>query len=76
LVASPAYLACRGTPAQVADLAGHDLIAFDNFTANGEWRFGPDGRQAFAVSPRLLTNSVDSAIDAAIADGGILRALS
>lgn len=76
LVASPAYLACRGTPAQVADLAGHDLIAFDNFTANGEWRFGPEGRQAFAVSPRLLTNSVDSAIDAAIADGGILRALS
>ncbi|MBB3957239.1 LysR family transcriptional regulator [Novosphingobium sediminicola] len=76
LVASPDYLARRGVPGDVVALRDHDLIAFDNFTQNGEWRFGPDGRQAVRVEPRLLTNSVDSAMDAAMAGGGILRALS
>jgi hypothetical protein len=39
LVASPAYLADRGAPADVADLLRHDLIVFDNLAVNGEWRF-------------------------------------
>jgi DNA-binding transcriptional LysR family regulator len=34
---------------------------------NGEWRFGTDGRVAIRFEPRLLTNSVDAAIDAALA---------
>lgn len=75
LVSSPAYLAARGTPASVAKLHEHDLIVFDNFAPNGEWRFGSDRRQAIRVEPRLLTNSVDSAIDAAVAGGGIARVL-
>ncbi len=73
LVASPAYLAKRGAPQTPEDLIAHDLIAFDNFAAGGEWRFGADLRRAARVEPRLLTNSVDAAIDAAIAGLGIAR---
>ena len=76
LVASPAYLAKRGTPAEVADLLKHELIAFDNFAPNGEWRFTRSGRPAIRCKPRLLTNSVEAAIDAALDGLGIARTLS
>jgi DNA-binding transcriptional LysR family regulator len=76
LVASPAYLAKRGTPAEVVDLLEHELIAFDNFAPNGEWRFARSGRPAIRCKPRLLTNSVEAAIDAALDGLGIARALS
>lgn len=76
LVASPAYLAARGTPATVASLRDHDLIAFDNFSRNDEWRFAGLGHAVIRFKPRLLTNSVDAAIDAAIDGLGIARTLS
>lgn len=76
LVASPDYLSQRGTPREITDLHEHDLIAFDNFAPSSEWRFGKDGRQAIRLKPRLFTNSVDAAIDAAIAGAGIARVLS
>jgi DNA-binding transcriptional LysR family regulator len=75
LVASPAYLAARGEPADPAHLVGHDLVAFDNFTAQGEWRFA-EGTRPLRVEPRLLTNSVEAAIDAAAEGIGIARTLS
>src|SRR3974377_150391 len=43
LVASPAYLAEQGVPAHVSDLLKHDLIAFDNFALNSQWRFTHSG---------------------------------
>lgn len=73
LVASPAYLETRGTPARPADLRDHALIAFDGFAANGEWRFAGGGAVRFAA--RLVTDSVEAAIDAAIDGIGITRAL-
>ena len=76
LVASPAYLAERGVPAQVSDLLKHDLIAFDSFALNSEWRFTQSGRPAIRCEPRLLTNSVEAAIDATLDGLGIARALS
>jgi DNA-binding transcriptional LysR family regulator len=75
LVASPAYIAERGDPQEVAHLHSHDLIAFDNLTQNGEWRFTQAGRPAIRFEPRMLTNSVEAAIDAALAGLGITRAL-
>jgi DNA-binding transcriptional LysR family regulator len=75
LVSSPAYLAARGEPRSLADLLGHDLIAFDNFTQNGEWRFANHEPAAIRFEPRLLTNSVQAALDAAIAGFGITRCL-
>ncbi len=76
LVASPAYLAKRGTPKTVAGLHDHDLIAFDRFTQNGEWRFAGAGRPAIRFEPRLLTDSIDAAIDAALDGLGIVRVLT
>jgi DNA-binding transcriptional LysR family regulator len=76
LVASPAYLAARGEPKAAAQLKEHDLIAVENFTQNGEWRFAGPSRPAVRVAPRLFTNSVEAAIEAAINGLGITRVLS
>jgi DNA-binding transcriptional LysR family regulator len=76
LVASPAYLATRGTPTRLTDLYDHGLVVFDNFAANDEWRFGTSEKASVKLSPRLRVNSVDAAIDALLADGGIGRLLS
>ncbi len=73
LVASPRYIASRGAPQTPADLANHDLLAFDTFTPNGEWGIGGIGVR---VAPRLLTNSVYATIDAAVLGLGIARLTS
>ena len=75
LVASPAYLAARGAPQGIGDLAAHDLIAFDTFTRNGEWRFGRTGETTIRCRPRLTTNSVEAAVDAALDGLGMTRVL-
>ncbi len=72
-VASPAYLAARGQPATSADLAGHDLIAFEGLETSDEWHFGAE---AVRIHPRLAVNSADAAIGAALAGAGIVRVLS
>ena len=76
LVASPAYLAARGMPAHPADLARHDLIAFEAIENTNDWRFGGKGAASIRVEPRLAVNSADAAIAAAEAGLGITRALS
>lgn len=76
LIASPSYLERRGEPTEIAHLHDHDLIMFDNMAPNREWRFTTDGRQAIRAEPRLHTNSVEVALDAAIDGLGIARVLS
>jgi DNA-binding transcriptional LysR family regulator len=76
LVASPDYLAARGTPATPGALAGHDLIAFEGLGAAGEWRFGEGDRTGIRLEPRLAVNTADAAINAAEAGLGITRTLS
>ncbi len=77
LVASPGYLAARGIPRTLADLAGHDTIF--GMTRSGvlEWRFGASGRgSVIRLSPRLLVNEVEAQLLAARAGRGIARLLS
>ena len=76
LVASPEYLRRRGEPSEVAQLYDHDIILFENMAPNREWRFFDEGRSAVRVEPRLLTNSVEAAIDAALDGLGVARVLS
>jgi DNA-binding transcriptional LysR family regulator len=76
LVASPDYLAARGSPQTPAALAQHDVIAFEGMDATNDWRFGPAGKTTVRVDPRLAVNSADAAIAAAEAGFGITRALS
>lgn len=77
LCASPAYFSDRGTPARPADLAGHDCITFDALMSANAWVF-PVGKQeeAVTVRSRLVVNTAESAVDAAIAGVGIARVLS
>lgn len=74
LVASPAYLARRGTPAGLADLAQHDTISRPGRTEAREWRFGAGHRSRIVrVAPRLLVTEVEAQCAAAIAGRGIAR---
>jgi DNA-binding transcriptional LysR family regulator len=73
-VASPAYLKRRGRPKSPADLAGHDFIAFAGIDRVERWRFA-DGVEA-RIRPRLIVNTAEAALDAAIAGFGITRVLS
>lgn len=75
LVASPAYLARRGAPANLADLGGHDVIGIEGPRAAGEWQLA-SGRWRFDRPPRLTVNTVDGAIAAAEAGQGIANLLS
>lgn len=77
LVASPDYLARRGTPSVPSDLTRHAMIAFTGLMPNREWRF-LDGRSGKSVSfmPRFEINDAVSAITAAEAGDGITVALS
>jgi DNA-binding transcriptional LysR family regulator len=74
LVASPDYLAARGTPTTPSDLASHDLIAFEGIDATDEWRFCAGG--AVRIEARLAVTSADAAIAAAEMGLGITRTLS
>ena len=77
LVASPDYLARRGRPASLADLASHDVIHTGGAATPLEWRFG-SGRRAMVVKlqPRLTVNEVDAMLLAVRAGRGLGRPLS
>ncbi|NYZ13727.1 LysR family transcriptional regulator [Azospirillum sp. RWY-5-1] len=77
ICASPAYLARRGVPQRPEDLAEHDGISFQGFANAPEWRYRRDSA-AFAVEPRarMAVNTTEAAIQAALADVGIIRVLS
>jgi len=72
--ASPAYLKAHGTPRAPADLERHRCITFEaNFPA--PWRFA-DGAVFAPVRPRLVVNTAEAAVDAAVARLGVTRVLS
>lgn len=76
IVASPSYLARHTPPTRSQDLSGHDLISTSGPRAAGEWRFGKNRETQVRVHPRLLTNTVDSALAAAESGVGIANLLS
>jgi DNA-binding transcriptional LysR family regulator len=77
LVASPAYLAARGTPKKPADLAAHDTILGTARGETSEWRFGAAKRTTVVrLSPRLLVDDVEARLVAVRAGQGIARVLS
>jgi DNA-binding transcriptional LysR family regulator len=76
LVASPLYLALHAAPSSVAGLHDHSLISFNELDRAQEWRFGPSGKPAIRVEPRLTVNAADAAISAAIDGLGIAHVLS
>ncbi len=69
LMASPEYLARRGRPTSIEELAEHDFVLF-----RGRRQLalvGPEGRVTVAIRGRLSCNDVEFARGATIAGAGI-----
>jgi len=74
--ASPDYFAAHGMPQAPADLAAHDCVAFEGVSGT-VWRFAQGKAEtAVTVRARLVVNTAEAAIDAAVAGLGITRVLS
>ena len=74
---SPDYMATHGKPQTPADLATHDVISFDSVTTPSTWVFESKGAEVSAsFRARLSVNTIDAAIDAALAGTGLIRAIS
>ncbi len=78
LVASPDYLAHRGTPVWPEDLKAHDLIALTGLMPGKDWKHATeDGRvTTMSFRPRLRVNDAAGALAAAERGEGISVALS
>ncbi len=75
LCAAPSYLARRGTPATIEDLAAHDGILFPPLAPKGAWTLARDGRQyGVPVNARFETDDMDAA-HAAVLSGLALGVL-
>ena len=72
VVGAPKYLAERGTPKTLADLKTHDIVRFIGGAL--DWSFAGDER--IELPARYFTNSVDSAIDYVLRNGGLVSLLA
>jgi len=74
VVASPDYLARRGTPARPEDLAGHDLITFNFARHINTWPFDVEGEAVqFPAQGRVTVGDGESAAILALAGQGLTR---
>jgi DNA-binding transcriptional LysR family regulator len=74
---SPAYFARRGVPENIDELAMHDCITFEGFPFPDFWMFPTSkANVSAAVHARLVVNTAEAAIDAAIAGLGVTHVLS
>ena len=72
MVASPAYLAARGTPTSLDELASHDCLAVPPATGRTVWRLdGPDGPTEVQVGGRFYANAAHVLLKASLAGLGI-----
>ncbi|MFT3776004.1 MAG: LysR family transcriptional regulator [Minicystis sp.] len=72
--AAPSYLARRGVPRTLEDLAHHDCLHFTGIPLNKEWSFAtPEGPRVVPVQCRVHTNNTSALRTAAISGAGILR---
>lgn len=75
--ASPDYVTRHGAPSHPRALVDHDCITFENVTAAHAWQFLDEGRELTApIRSRLVVNTAEAAVDAAIAGLGLTRVLS
>lgn len=72
VVASPAYLARRGTPLRPSDLLQHEAIVFRQLASGDEWRF-QQGTSETSVRPnsRLAVSAAEGVREAVIAGLGL-----
>ena len=74
---SPAYFAERGIPKRPEDLVAHSCITHEGLMSADLWTFGPShSAQSVPIRSRLVVNTAEAAVDAAIAGVGVTRVLS
>lgn len=76
---SPNYLATRGLPKSLEDLQEHACISFEALAQGPAWKFAVStrrGKKAISIRPRLVVNTAEAAVDAAIAGVGLAHVLS
>ena len=73
MVASPQYIAARGAPGSLQDLANHDCVTFAHPSGRTTWRLsGPDGvEEEVQVTGRFSGNTAQTLHQAALAGLGI-----
>lgn len=72
VVASPAYLAERGTPAQPLELVEHDCLRFNYGAARQVWTFqGPEGEVRVPVRGRMRSNNIEVLCEVALAGSAV-----
>jgi DNA-binding transcriptional LysR family regulator len=73
ICAAPSYLAARGTPRTVAELAGHNCLGYTLAQSGADrWLMGKRAEISVAVSGNLRANNGDALLAAAIAGQGIV----
>jgi DNA-binding transcriptional LysR family regulator len=73
---SPSYLAQKGLPNAPADLKAHDSITFAGLASPETWTFRKGKSEvSVPVHSRLVVNTAEAAIDAAVAGIGLTRVL-
>lgn len=80
LCASPEYLSAGPPLNSLTDLAGHDCIGIEPTSPNDVWSFPPVPgsrvARAVRVKPRLMVNTDEAAVSAALDGEGIVRIFS
>lgn len=72
MLASPAYIARRGAPATLQELADHDCLSVAHPGGHSVWGLvGPDGAAEVPVTSRFTGNTIQSLRKAAVAGLGI-----
>lgn len=74
---SPDYFARRGTPRTPESLTEHDCITFEGIASPQSWTFAGEGTASrVRIRSRLVVNTAEAAIEAALAGLGVARVLS
>src|SRR5690606_15189817 len=72
VLASPAYLAARGTPHSPAELEGHDLLGFTQPDSLNLWPLRHARGEQLAISPTLKASSGETLRQLALAGAGLV----
>ncbi|MDX0625050.1 LysR family transcriptional regulator [Sinorhizobium medicae] len=73
LCGSPDYFARFGELGSPHELAGHRIIGREGLFGHSEWLFGRDSSIRIPISPRLICNTNDAVLSAAVAGWGLSR---
>ena len=76
ICAAPTYLQQQGQPQTPNDLLRHTIIASSAISGSLDWRLNTAEGKPIRIKPRLIVNTNDAALEAALEGFGITRLLS